>query len=46
MEQQIDAPVSEVGPREGIPAEPLYGCVSEAGVTRGYVPANRSRSAA
>jgi hypothetical protein len=38
--------VSEVGPREGIPGEPLCGCVSQAGVTQGYVPAHPSRSAA
>jgi hypothetical protein len=46
MEQQIDARVSEVGAREGIAGEPRYGCVSHAGVTQGYVPAHRSRSAA
>jgi hydroxymethylglutaryl-CoA lyase len=31
---------------EGIPGEPLYGYVSQAGVTKGYGPASRSRSAA
>jgi hypothetical protein len=46
MEQHIDALVSEVGPREGVPREPLYGYVSHPGVTNGCVPAHRPRSAA
>jgi hydroxymethylglutaryl-CoA lyase len=31
---------------EGIPGEPLYGYVAEAGVTKGFEPASRLRSAA
>jgi hypothetical protein len=46
MKQQIDARVSEVGPRDGIAGAPLYGCVSHAGATKSHVQAHPSRSAA